>query len=576
MEERNKENNLEELPGNYKVKKELGEGSYGTVYLATDLKTQTNVAIKVFRYIYRNPVNWKHVMREVEIVAKLKSHYNISLIEVILRQDDLYIVMDYMEYDLRKFLQMPVFLHAPQVKLIMYNIFCGLEYLHSCQVIHRDIKPGNILISKDYSTKICDYSLSRSISGLKAEKYDFSIWLRSSSINMTDEIQLADSLNELGTQGSGIFSSISRLQSMIFEETENLHMSNKLAYEPEFLSPILLETMGKIGELECEIEERKDKRRHNDSEDEKEFDEGDICIEHFALQKGEGGGSMHHMHRKSNVVKEWRRSTISTAHLDKLIKEPLEMENINYKLLAENLKESYKVNEAQMRKNTKKLKRNELEFEERMDNELVRELSNNVVTRYYRPIEIILLEPLYTSSVDIWGAGCIFAEILGMMEDNQPNHSKRRPLFPGKSCFPLSPDLDTMKEHSITTTNTDQLNLIFQLLGTPQPHAYSFLTDNKAKEYISGFPDYPGVDFAQKFPGAEKEALKLLMKTLELNPFKRITAKEALRHKYFEDMRDRNAEETLAPITLLVDAIPDYSANIREYTQSILSQLNLV
>jgi len=71
-----------------------------------------------------------------------------------------------------------------------------------------------------------------------------------------------------------------------------------------------------------------------------------------------------------------------------------------------------------------------------------RRLSDHVVTRWYRPPEIILIEKQYGPAVDVWGIGCIFAELLQKQSEhmNDPDTIKGSPLFPGKSCFPLSPD----------------------------------------------------------------------------------------------------------------------------------------
>lgn len=70
---------------------------------------------------------------------------------------------------------------------------------------------------------------------------------------------------------------------------------------------------------------------------------------------------------------------------------------------------------------------------------LTKELTKHVVTRWYRAPEVILMNEFYSYSIDIWSVGCIFAELLSMMEENFPDPFSREPLFPGKSCFPLSP-----------------------------------------------------------------------------------------------------------------------------------------
>ena len=100
---------------------------------------------------------------------------------------------------------------------------------------------------------------------------------------------------------------------------------------------------------------------------------------------------------------------------------------------------------------TKELRRN-----------MKRELTGHVVTRWYRAPEIILLEKDYGQAVDIWSVGCIFAELLNMMKENAPTFLDRKPLFPGKSCFPLSPDKNpTEQRNGFPFSSTDQLAVIF-------------------------------------------------------------------------------------------------------------------
>lgn len=73
------------------------------------------------------------------------------------------------------------------------------------------------------------------------------------------------------------------------------------------------------------------------------------------------------------------------------------------------------------------------------------DLSVHVVTRWYRSPEIILLERDYGPPIDIWSVGCIFAELLTMLKENAKSQLERKPLFPGNSCFPLSPTSSTQK-----------------------------------------------------------------------------------------------------------------------------------
>ena len=94
-----------------------------------------------------------------------------------------------------------------------------------------------------------------------------------------------------------------------------------------------------------------------------------------------------------------------------------------------------------------------------------RALTGHVVTRWYRAPELILLETKYTEQIDMWSAGCILAELLGLMKENVQHPQDRGPIFPGQSCFPLSPDNKQSKKFS--RGNRDQLKMIFDVIGTP-------------------------------------------------------------------------------------------------------------
>ena len=63
-----------------------------------------------------------------------------------------------------------------------------------------------------------------------------------------------------------------------------------------------------------------------------------------------------------------------------------------------------------------------------------------MVTRWYRAPELILMEKDYGAGIDMWSVGCIFGELLSMIREHVPNCLERKPIFPGKSCFPMSPD----------------------------------------------------------------------------------------------------------------------------------------
>jgi len=172
-----------------------------------------------------------------------------------------------------------------------------------------------------------------------------------------------------------------------------------------------------------------------------------------------------------------------------------------------------------------------------------RELTDHVVTRWYRAPEIILLEKDYGAAIDMWAVGCIFAELLGMMKENSPTFLDRKPLFPGKSCFPLSPAKAANEQKSgLPFSSTDQLAVIFDVIGSPSKEDCSFVTDQKALEYLEGFTGTDPADLSQKYPGANEEAINFLNKTLVFNPFFRMNLQEAIDHPLFNEVKGSKSE----------------------------------
>ena len=66
-----------------------------------------------------------------------------------------------MQSDLHKIIVSPQHLSADHIKVFLYQILRGVKYLHSCRIIHRDIKPGNLLVNSNCVLKICDFGLAR-------------------------------------------------------------------------------------------------------------------------------------------------------------------------------------------------------------------------------------------------------------------------------------------------------------------------------------------------------------------------------------------------------------------------------
>jgi mitogen-activated protein kinase 1/3 len=173
-----------------------------------------------------------------------------------------------------------------------------------------------------------------------------------------------------------------------------------------------------------------------------------------------------------------------------------------------------------------------------------RQLTAHVVTRWYRAPELILVEKQYDEAVDVWSLGCIFAEGFMMNRENVPNYLERSPLFPGKYCFPLSPNVRKRKAASSGKSpfSDDQIFYILETIGKPSEDDISFLTDENALKYMRSFDDHQAKDFQLMFPATPPEGIDLLRRMLTFDPRKRITLAEVIEHPFFANFRDPNLE----------------------------------
>jgi len=147
------------VPG-YIVIRSLGEGSYGSVWLAQEENTGKYVAIKF--YTYRRGLDWSLLNREVEKLAELyTSRHIISLQGVGWNSDPPYYMMEYLENgSLSSFLESGP-LPVSEAVRIAKTVLLALVHAHGRGILHCDLKPANILLDANFEPRICDFGQSR-------------------------------------------------------------------------------------------------------------------------------------------------------------------------------------------------------------------------------------------------------------------------------------------------------------------------------------------------------------------------------------------------------------------------------
>jgi mitogen-activated protein kinase 1/3 len=366
-----------EVGKQYECLKILGQGSYGAVASAIHKPSGKKVAIKRMQGVFEDEVDCKRILREIYLLKQLKHPFVVELFDVIEPRnlatfDTIYIVLSLSESDLKKVIKSAIYLENKHIATVVYNLLCGLKYLHSANILHRDLKPANVLINEDCSVQIADFGLSRSLEGVESQ-----------TMKITKRLE----------------------QTALEEEKDDGKDVKMVGVEYAAIEP------------------------------------GDMSPGAMAIEKQLGQKTRQEEAKRQELMEELRRTK-------------------------------------EARKNMK------------------RQLTGHVVTRWYRAPELILLEKDYGPAIDMWSVGCIFGELLGMMKASAPTYSDRRPLFPGKSCFPLSPDRHArIQANGFPVAKDDQLAVIFEMLGTPSDDDMSFVTDQKANGYLKSFVPIERIDF---------------------------------------------------------------------------------
>ena len=163
----------------YKVLSRLGDGSYGTVYLAINIITKQNFAMKKINKVKENEIDDMEIKNEIDILSKLDHPNIVKIIEFYSTPKAYYIITDFCSCG-ELYNQLKHEYTENQLAVLFYQVLSGLSYLHSKNIVHRDLKLENILISeieKDNNTndkyfwvKIIDFGTAKIFEKNKNEK----------------------------------------------------------------------------------------------------------------------------------------------------------------------------------------------------------------------------------------------------------------------------------------------------------------------------------------------------------------------------------------------------------------------
>ncbi|XP_029067509.1 cyclin-dependent kinase 3 isoform X4 [Monodon monoceros] len=168
-----------------KVEK-IGEGTYGVVYKAKNKETGQLVALKKIRLDLETEGVPSTAIREISLLKELKHPNIVRLLDVVHSEKKLYLVFEFLSQDLKKYMDSTPASKLPLhvVKSYLFQLLQGVNFCHSHRVIHRDLKPQNLLINELGAIKLADFGLARAF-GVPLRSYTHEVvtlWYRAPEI----------------------------------------------------------------------------------------------------------------------------------------------------------------------------------------------------------------------------------------------------------------------------------------------------------------------------------------------------------------------------------------------------------
>jgi cyclin-dependent kinase len=171
----------------YQKMEKIGEGTYGVVYKAKDRVTGEIIALKKIRLEAEDEGIPSTAIREISLLKELQHPNIVRLYDVVHTERKLTLVFEFLDQDLKKYLDIcDSGLDLPILKSFLYQLLTGVAYCHHHRVLHRDLKPPNLLINREGQLKLADFGLARAF-GIPVRSYTHEVvtlWYRAPDVLM--------------------------------------------------------------------------------------------------------------------------------------------------------------------------------------------------------------------------------------------------------------------------------------------------------------------------------------------------------------------------------------------------------
>ena len=155
--------------GKYKKIERIGGGAYGDVFKGVNSETGDSVAMKKVKIELSKEGVPSSALREIASLKELEHPNIVKLLDIVCKIGKLYLIFEYIESDLKKVIRSKKKFTANDVRRMMYQILLGVKECHSKRIMHRDLKPDNILIDSKGVIKVADFGLARAFSTIDDE-----------------------------------------------------------------------------------------------------------------------------------------------------------------------------------------------------------------------------------------------------------------------------------------------------------------------------------------------------------------------------------------------------------------------